>query len=142
MISEKCTVCQKKILDKCSLHRRMQAVNKKYVQTNLFDCDECAFALENVVELKAHVRQQHKPNHPQYCQYCNKFFAQNLKYMEHMINNHGLPVWNADAENNQSCGILHSEEKFNGVLRIYDIPVGQHEQKPKLMHKNYNSVQR
>ena len=47
--------------------------------------------------------------------------------MEHINNNHGLPVWNADVENNRNCGILHTEQAFNGVLRTYDIPVGQHE---------------
>ena len=127
MNSEKCTVCQKKLSDKRSLRRHMQAVHKQYVQTNLFTCDECAFAHEKVVELDAHMEQQHNSNRPRYCLYCNKFFAENLKYMEHMNNNHGLPVWNADVENNRNCGILHTEQAFNGVLRTYDIPVSQHE---------------
>ena len=34
MNSEKCTVCQKKLSDKRSLRRHMQAVHRQYVQTN------------------------------------------------------------------------------------------------------------
>ena len=119
MNSEKCTVCQKKLSDKRSLRRHMQAVHKQYVQLNLFTCDECAFAHEKVVELEAHMEQQHNSNQPRYGLYCNKFFAENLKYKEHMNNNHGLPVWNADVESNRNCGILHTEQGFNGVLRTY-----------------------
>ena len=44
--------------------------------------------------------------------------------MEHINNNHGLLEWIADVENNRNCGILHTEQAFNGVLRTYDIPVG------------------
>ena len=68
--------------------------------------------------------QQHNSKHPRYCLYCNKFYADNLKYMEHMKKNHGLPVWNADLENNPSSGILPSEQ---AVLKTYDIPVGKQE---------------
>ena len=90
-------------------------------------CDECAFANEKVVELGTHMRQQHNSTHPRYCLYCNKFFTDNLKYMEHINKNHGLPVWDADSENNQNLGILHSEQAFGGVLKTYDIQVGEHE---------------
>ena len=47
--------------------------------------------------------------------------------MEHMNKNHGLPVWNADLQNNPSSGILSSEQAFGAVLKIYDIPVGEQE---------------
>ena len=47
--------------------------------------------------------------------------------MEHMNKNHGLPVWNADLENNPSSGILPSEQAFGGFLKTYDIPVGEQE---------------
>ena len=127
MNSEKCRVCKKTLSDKRSLRRHMKDVHKHYAQTNVFLCDECAFANEKVVELETHMRQQHNSTHPRYCLYCNKFFTDNLKYMEHMNKNHGLPVWDADAENNQNLGILHSEQAFGGVLKTYDIPVGEHE---------------
>ena len=71
--------------------------------------------------------QQHNSKHPRYCLYCNKFYVDNLKYMEHMNKNYGLPVWNADLENNLSSGILPSEQAFGGVLKTYDIPVGEQE---------------
>ena len=82
----------KTLSDKRNLCRHMQAVYKQYVQTNLFACDECAFAHEKVVELEAHMRQQNNSSRPRYCQYCSKFFAENLKYLEHMNNNLELPV--------------------------------------------------
>ena len=63
------------------------------------------------------MRQQHNSTRPRYRLYCNKFFTNNLKYMEHMNENHGLSVWEADAENNQNLGILHSEQAFGGVLK-------------------------
>ena len=44
-----------------------------------------------------------------------------------MKNKHGLPIWNADVENNQSSGIFPSEHAFNGVMKTYDIPVCDHE---------------
>ena len=47
--------------------------------------------------------------------------------MEHMNKNHGFPVWNTDLENNPSSGILPSEQAFGGVLKTYDIPVGEQE---------------
>ena len=127
MNAETCTICQRKLVDKCSLRRHMQTVHKQYVQTNRFECDECAFAHEKVIELETHMIQQHTSKHPLYCLYCNKFYVDNLKYMEHMNKNHGLPVWNADLENNPSSGILPSEQAFGGVLKTYDIPVGEHE---------------
>ena len=42
-----------------------------------------------------------------------------------MNKNHGLPVWDADPENKQNLGVLHSEQAFGGVLKTYDIPVGE-----------------
>ena len=51
-------------MDKRSLRRHMQAVHEQYVQTNLFTCDECAFAHEKVVELEAHMEQQHTSTPP------------------------------------------------------------------------------
>ena len=127
MNAETCTICQKKLVDKRSLRRHMQTVHKQYVQTNRFVCDECAFAHEKVIELETHMIQQHNTKHPRYCLYCNKFYVDNLKYMEHMNKNHGLPVWNADLENNPSSGILPSKQAFGGVLKTYDIPVGEQE---------------
>ena len=127
MNAETCTICQKKLADKRSLRRHMTTVHKQYVQTSRFECDECAFAHEKVIELETHMIQQHNSKHPRYCLYCNKFYVDNLKYMEHMNKNHGLPVWNADLENNPSSGILPSEQAFGGVLKTYDIPVGEHE---------------
>ena len=111
----------------------MQTVHKQYVQTNRFESDECAFAHEKVIELETHMIQQHNKKHPRYCLYCNKFYVDNLKYMEHMNKNHGLPVWNAvwknsrTWQNNPSSGILPSEQAFGGVLKTYDIPVGEQE---------------
>ena len=127
MNAETCTICQKKLADKRSLRRHMTTVHKQYVRTSRFECDECAFAHEEVIELETHMIQQHNSKHPRYCLYCNKFYVDNLKYMEHMNKNHGLPVWNADLENNPSSGILPSEQAFGGVLKTYDIPVGEHE---------------
>ena len=127
MNAETCTICQKKLADKRSLRRHMTTVHKQYVQTSRFECDECAFAHEKVIELETHMIQQHNSKHPRYCLYCNNFYVDNLKCMEHMNKNHGLPVWNADLENNPSSGILPSEQAFGGVLKTYDIPVGEHE---------------
>ena len=127
MNAETCTICLKKLVDKRSLRRHMQTIHKQYVQTNRIECDECAFAHEKVIELETHMIQQHNSKHPRCCLYCNKFFVDNLKYMEHMNKNHGLPVWNADLENNPSSGILPSEQAFGGVLKTYDIPVEEHE---------------
>ena len=72
MNAETCTICQKK-LDKRSLRQQMQTVHKQYVQTNQFDCNECAFAHEKVIELETHMIHQHKSKRPCYCLYCNKF---------------------------------------------------------------------
>ena len=47
--------------------------------------------------------------------------------MKHIDKNHGLPVWDADKGNNQNLGILHPEQAFGGVLKTYDLPVGEHE---------------
>ena len=127
MNAETCIICQKKLADKRSLRRHMQTDHKQYVQTNQFVCDECAFAHEKVIELDTHMIQQRNTKHPRYCLYCNKFYADNLKYIEHMNKNHGLPVWNADLENNPSSGILPSEQAFGGVLKPHDIPVGEQE---------------
>ena len=44
-----------------------------------------------------------------------------------MTKTHGLPVWDAEIENNQSSGLLPSEQAFSGVLKTYDIPVGANE---------------
>ena len=46
MNSEKCRVCKKTLSDKRSLRRHMKDVHKHYAQTNVFVCDECAFAIE------------------------------------------------------------------------------------------------
>ena len=127
MNSVKCTVCPKTLSDKRSLRRHMQVVHKHYVQTNKFVCDECAFANEKNVELEAHMNQQHNSTRPRYCLYCNQFYTDSLKFMEHMNKNHGLPVWDADPENKQNLGILCSEQAFGGLLKTYDIPVGEHE---------------
>ena len=47
--------------------------------------------------------------------------------MEHLNKNHGLPAWDVDPENKQNLGILHSKQAFGGVLKTYDILVGEHE---------------
>ena len=125
--AEKCTICQKKLVDMRSLRWHVQTIHKQYVQNKRFECEECAFAHEKVTELETHMIQQRNWKHPRYCIYCNKFDVDNLKYMDHMNKNHGLPVWNADLENNPSSGILPSEHAFGGVLKTYDIPVGEQE---------------
>ena len=117
MNAETCTICQKKLIDKRSLRRNIQSVHKQYVQTNQFVCDECAFTHEKVIELETHMILQHNTKHPCYCLYCNKFYVDNFKYMEHMNKNHVYPVWNANLENNPSSGILPSEQAFGGVLK-------------------------
>ena len=127
MNAETCTICQKKLVDKRSLRRHMQTIQKQYAQTIRFECDECAFAHKKVIELETHMIHQHNLKHTRYCLYCNNFFVNNLKYMEHMNKNHGLPVWHADLESNPSSGILPSEQIFGGVLKTCDIPVGEHE---------------
>ena len=127
MNAETCTICQKKLVDKLSLRRHMQTFHKQYVQTNQFECNECAFAHEKVIELETHMIQQQNSKHPRYCLYCNKFFVDNLKYMEHMNKSHGLPVWNADLENNPSSGIVPSKQAYGGVLKTHDISAGEHE---------------
>ena len=95
MNSLDCKICHRTLSDKRSLRRHMKTVHKQYVVTNSFICDECGFTDEKVVELETHMRQQHDSIRPRYCLYCNKFFENNLKYMEHMTKTHGLPVWDA-----------------------------------------------
>ena len=48
-------------------------------------------------------------------------------FMEHMTKTHGLPVWDAEIENNRSSGLLPSEQALGGVLKTYDIPFGANE---------------
>ena len=48
--------------DKRNLLRHMQVVHKEYLPTDFFVCDVCASANEKVVELEAHMRQQHNSN--------------------------------------------------------------------------------
>ena len=105
-----CKICHRTLSDKRSLRRHMKTVHKQYVVTNSFICDECGFTNEKVVELETHMRQQHNSTRPRYCLYCKNFFENNLKYMEHMTKTHGLPVWDAELENNQSSGLLPSVE--------------------------------
>ena len=84
MNSVDCKICHRKLSDKRSLRRHMITVHKQYVVTDSFICDECGFTDEKVVELETHMRQQHDSIRPRYCLYCNKFFENNLKYMEYM----------------------------------------------------------
>ena len=124
----KCIICGAKLSNFRSLRRHQKTQHQNYAPHTFYECAPCGWTTSQIKKLQTHMDIQHECSQPKYCFYCNKFFVEKIKYMDHMNRMHGLPLtWVSNTEADYESYIKPSERAFHGKLKSYDLEVNDHE---------------
>ena len=119
----KCPHCSTQLCDRRSLNKHLKNIHNIFPDIPTFSCFHCSEKVRSLPTLRKHSHISHQQPILKVCYTCRVGFQTKLDYVEHVNNEHGMPI--LDMEEDDVDSSRPTVSSISGGLNYYEFQPGE-----------------